>query len=156
MLRIRRSRNADTRSASKEVTKEELMTNSKMHIADVKKAIKWMCDELKDIGTWHDYTKIDNFREFYDNFKCIQQGDLQKFKEMNWYQNFHLNERHHLPDRCPEDVNLFDVLERVADIVMAGMARSGKIYDDTLDAEILVKAYKNTIELLKKQIKVEG
>ena len=38
---------------------------------------------------------------------------------------------------------------------MAGMARTGKIYDDTLSPEILTKAYKNTVELLKSQIKVE-
>jgi L-aminopeptidase/D-esterase-like protein len=52
---------------------------------------------------------------------------------------------------------MLDVLERIADIVTAGMARSGTIYDDNLDPDILVLAYKNTIELLKSNIKiVEG
>jgi hypothetical protein len=39
---------------------------------------------------------------------------------------------------------------------MAGLARTGKIYDDTLSPEILTRAYKNTIELLKNTIQVEG
>ena len=46
-------------------------------------------------------------------------------------------------------------MERIADITTAGMARTGNIYDDTLSPEILTKAYKNTIELLKKVIEVK-
>ena len=37
---------------------------------------------------------------------------------------------------------------------MAGMARTGKVYDDSLDPKILEKAYKNTVNLLKSQIRV--
>jgi len=46
-------------------------------------------------------------------------------------------------------------MERIADITMAGMARTGKVYDDTLSPEILTKAYKNTNELLKNNIEAE-
>ena len=60
----------------------------------------------------------------------------------------------HLLDRCPDDVNLIDVLERIADISMAGMARSGVVYDDELDPEILTKAFKNTLKLMINQIVV--
>jgi hypothetical protein len=37
---------------------------------------------------------------------------------------------------------------------MAGMARTGKVYDDNLPVELFIKAYKNTIELLKRNVKV--
>ena len=151
---IGKSQNCDTRSADKKVSKEELLANSIQHIQDVQNALNWMSSKLRDIGERHDYTKIDNIDEFHNNFKFIQDGNIGDFKKMNWFQNCHLKERHHLNDKCPDDVNLFDVLERIADITTAGMARTGKIYDDTLSPEILTRAYKNTIELLKKEIVV--
>lgn len=154
MIRIRKSKSADTRSAEKKVSKVELLVNSREHIADVGQAMSWMRDMLQWRALRHDYTKLDNIDEFHADFADIQDGKITEFKKANWFPNFHLKERHHLTDRCPNDVNLFDVLERVADITMAGMARTGTIYDDTLDPEILVKAYKNTIELLKQNIKI--
>jgi len=51
---------------------------------------------------------------------------------------------------------VFDVLERIADITTAGLARSDNIYDDTISSDILQQAYKNTIELLKRNIEVES
>lgn len=66
-----------------------------------------------------------------------------------WYQ-LHINkERHHLLSRCPEDVNLLDVLEMVVDCVCAGMARSGDVYPIEINDDILNKALSNTIELIK-------
>ena len=35
------------------------------------------------------------------------------------------------------------------------MARNGEVYTDELPADVLVKAYQNTIELLKNEIIVE-
>lgn len=52
----------------------------------------------------------------------------------------------------PEDVNLLDVLEYISDCVMAGMARSGSVYDLTMPPELLERAFKNTVELLKKEV----
>lgn len=152
---INKSQNADTRSASKLVSKEELYQQSKQHIKDVQLVIHWMRDILFRISEEHDWSKLKHIDEFHKDFALIQSGHLENFKQMNWFKNIHLQERHHLNDRCPEDVNLFDVLERIADITTAGMARTGKIYDDTLSPEILVKAYKNTIELLKNTIEIK-
>jgi len=148
-ITIRKSQNCDTRSADKKVSEEELLENSRQHIDDVQRAIDWMISVLRKIAVKHDYTKIENIKEFYNNFKFIQEGNIGEFKKMSWFQNYHLKERHHLTDRCPDDVNLFDVLERVADITMAGLARTGQIYEDTLSPEILTKAYTNTINLIK-------
>ena len=152
---IERSQNCDTRSADKLVTKEELYQQSKQHIKDVQKAIDWMVEHLVDRAENHDWTKLTNIDEFHKDFALIQSGHLGEFKQMHWFKDLHLQERHHLNDKCPSDVNLFDVMERIADITMAGLARAGKIYDDTLSPEILTIAYKNTIALLKSVVEVK-
>lgn len=153
---VSESKTADTRSATTKVTKEVLLASSEQHIQDVQRAIDWIVSSLRDIAEKHDYTKLENIDEFYEDFKTIQEGSTENFIEMNWYKNYHLKERHHLDNRCPDDVNLFDVLERVADITTAGMARTGSVYEDLLSPELLSRAYQNTIELLKKNIRVNG
>lgn len=154
MITIKKSQNADTRSAKELVSLETLLQNSKQHIDDVQQAMSWMAEALKIVAEKHDWTKITFIKEFHDDFEQIQKGNVGEFKKMHWFADLHLQERHHLNDRCPDDVNLFDVMERIADITTAGLARSGKIYDDQISSEILQKAYKNTIELLKKNIEV--
>jgi hypothetical protein len=160
MIKIRKSKNADSRSATHIVKKDELLKNSEQHINDVWMALKWMGDRLYQAGIAHDHTKLFNINEFYADFhksQTMKRADPKidtDFKNWHWFNDIHLTERHHLTDRCPDDVNLFDVLERVADITMAGLARSGKIYDDDLSSEILQKAYQNTIKLLAKNVEI--
>jgi hypothetical protein len=43
----------------------------------------------------------------------------------------------------------------IVDCVMAGMARSGSVYDLKLPPEVLEKAFQNTVELLKSQVVVD-
>ena len=57
-------------------------------------------------------------------------------------------------DKVPKDVNLIDVLEMICDCVSAGLARTGEVYDVTLSGETLQKAFKNTVDMLIKNIKV--
>lgn len=156
MITIKKSQSADTRSATKKVTKEELLNNSVQHLNDVFTCMNFMSEELIKIGMVHDHTKVENIDEFHKDFEAKQNGDPTDFKEMHWYKDIHIvMERHHLKANCPEDVNLFDVMEMIADITMAGMARTGgKVFDDDLSPEILQKAFKNTIELIKKNTKV--
>ena len=153
MIKIKSSITADSRTAVGDPTKEDLLNSSIQHIGDVQKAMAWFADMLIEAGKIHDHTKISGIDDFYDSFSKKLKGD--EFKAEKWYQS-HLNERHHLNDRCPDDVTLIDVLERVADISMAGMGRSGKVYDDTLSADILQKAYTNTVKLLTQHIEVEA
>ena len=152
MIRIKKSITADTRTAVGDPTKEDLLKSSLQHIGDVQKALAWFAAKLIEAGTIHDHTKISGIDDFYDSFSKKLTGDA--FKAEKWFQS-HLEERHHLNDRCPEDVTLIDVLERIADITMAGMGRSGRVYDDTLDAEILQRAYRNTVALLVREIVVD-
>jgi len=153
MIKIKKSPAADSRTMVGTPSKSELLYSSWMHINDVREGLAFFAEALLDAGERHDHTKISGIDDFYDSYSKKLTG--AEFKAEKWYQQ-HLTERHHLNDRCPEDVNLLDVLERVADIVMAGMGRSGEVYSDELSAEILQRAYKNTIDLLKKQIIVEG
>ena len=154
-IRIKQSKTADTRSAEAKVDKETLLASSHQHIGDVQKALSWMICELGRIALKHDWTKIDGIEQFAKDFKSVQEDKSIDFKLLPWFNRHVTSERHHVNDYCPDDVNLFDLLERVADITMAGMARTGKIYDDTLSPEILTKAYKNTVKLLKENIIVE-
>lgn len=153
MLEIRRSRSADTRSADHEVTKEELLYNSEQHIGDVRQAMRYFAERLLATAEKHDWTKIDGIDQFHKDFQQVQQHG-GNFKELPWYRRHVAEERHHLTDRVPDDVNLFDVLERIADITMAGMARNGSVFPDSLPPDVLLKAYQNTIELLKREIVV--
>ena len=151
MITIKKSPTADSRTAVGDPTKNDLLASSVQHIGDVQKGMAFLASKIIEAGTIHDHTKISGIDDFYDSYSKKLTGDA--FKAEKWFQS-HLTERHHLNDRCPDDVTLIDVLERVVDITTAGMARSGRIYDDTLDSEILQRAYKNTIELLKNNIEV--
>lgn len=151
MIKITKTPNADSRTMQGEVTKEMLLDSSMAHIEHVRNGCKFFSDMLIDAGEAHDYTKIEHIDQFYADTQTTKTGAA--FKALPWYQ-LHMQERHHLNDRCPEDVTLIDILERVIDITMAGMARSGVIFDDKIDSEILQRAYKNTIELLKNNIDV--
>jgi hypothetical protein len=156
MIEIKQSREADTRSATGKVSREVLLENSEQHITDVMKAMAWMGNRLFDVDRIHDWTKIENIVEFYADFSATQDGFQGDFKQMHWFKDLHLQERHHLKDYCPDDVTLFDCLERIADIVTAGMARSGHVFDEDIDPDILSRAYSNTIKLLKEQITIIG
>jgi len=76
--------------------------------------------------------------------------------QIEWDRHRQLN-RHHLQqaDGVRDDVNLIDVLDFIADCVMAGMARSGSVYPLQLSPELLERAFQNTVTLLKANVAVE-
>lgn len=152
MIKIKQSKNADTRSAEGEVTKDMLLDNSLSHIGDVSEGCNYIAELLKERGGKHDYTKIDYIDDFHDAFKESREWGSD-FKRFPWWQK-HMDERHHLNDRCPEDVDLIDVLEMIIDCCMAGMARSGNVYDIELSSEILQRAVENTKNMLIDEIEV--
>ena len=77
-----------------------------------------------------------------------------EFKKINWWNIHKTKERHHLNDNCPDDVNIIDVIEMIVDCTMAGLARTGKVYDISIKPEILKKAVDNTVKLLIDNTKV--
>ena len=147
-IKIKQSHDADTRSAEGIVTKKQLLQNTYSHINDVQNIGNFIADKFKEQLKNHDYTKIDYIDDFYQDFINQLNNKEQNFKEMPWFKEKHLQERHHLNDRVPDDVNLIDVLEMVVDCCAAGLARSGNIYPITIPQEVIEKAIENTKQLI--------
>ena len=113
----------------------------------------FICEKIQDQFAEHDNTKLGtNLEAFKAALESRTTG--ADFKKNEWWQK-HLTERHHLNDRCPDDVNLIDVLELICDCVSAGLARTGTVYDITLSDEILQSALKNTVAMLIENIDVK-
>ena len=152
MIKIKKSKTADTRScAFIQVDKSQLYESSTQHIGDVKLGIELFIQMLQDAATNHDQDKLSGINHFHSDF-------ITGFKETGWWDNHRKITRHHLlqEDGIPGDVNLIDVLEMIADCVMAGMGRSGSVYSLDIAPEVLMKALSNTVKLLKNQIVVEN
>ena len=154
MIKIKKNPNGDTRTATKNVSFEEFQKANDMHISDVNHVMEFLSNSVKCRGVFHDHTKKSQEKLFYDNFlSTINNGT--DFMKDEWYQ-FHVQmERHHLLSRCPDDVNLIDVLEMVVDCTCAGLARSGEVRPMEINDDILHKAIDNTVELIKSIVEVE-
>lgn len=150
MIVIHPSPTADTRTCDvTTVTKERLEASSRQHIMDVRQALVHFQFLIAEASGKHDPDKITDIDGFYADF-------VTGFTEHAWWDRHLKLNRHHLNDvgGVPEDVNLIDVLDYIADCVMSGMARSGTVYPVTLPPEILTRALQNTVELLKKEVVV--
>jgi hypothetical protein len=150
MIHIQKSATADTRTCDvTKVTQEQLLESSKQHISDVEKALRFFALRLRCRAENHDWDKLEFIAGFYADFQT-------KFKETRWWDKHRRISRHHInyADGVPEDINLIDVLEHIADCVMAGMGRSGSVYELKLPDELLQRAFRNTAELLKAQVVV--
>ena len=154
MVKIFKNPNGDTRTAPKNVTFEEFQEANDMHIDDVKQVMYELSQIVGHRGENHDCTKKSQERMFYNNFLSTM-NDGTDFVNDEWYQLHIKAERHHLLSNCPDDVNLIDVLEMIADCVCAGMARSGEIRDLEINPDILNRAVQNTAKLIKDMIVVE-
>jgi hypothetical protein len=151
MITIKPSQTADTRTCDfANTTKEVLLDSSLQHIGDVVKAMAFFSSRITQASGEHDYDKLTKIDWFHSDF-------VTGFKETGWWDNHRKIHRHHIDhaDGVPKDVNLLDVLEHIADCVMAGMARSGSVYELKLSDELLQRAFKNTVELLKSQVLIE-
>lgn len=144
---IYKNPNGDTRTAPKNITFEQFQEANASHIFDVSGVMIELSDRLKHNACKHDYTKKTEEKMFYRDFISTM-NDGADFESGEWYQ-LHINaERHHILSRCPDDVNLLDVLEMVADCVCAGKTRSGEVRDLEISTDILEKALNNTVKLV--------
>lgn len=153
-ITIKETKQADSRTTDTIPTKAVLLKESKDHIAAVSACMSFFAEMLKLTGKMHDHTKVEYIDEFYDNFIAVMKDNKVEFKELGWWKK-HLQERHHLNDRCPDDVNLVDVLEMICDCVSAGLARSGEVREINIPYEILDRAVRNTASMLESVITVE-
>lgn len=154
MIEITKNPNGDTRTAPKNITYEQFQEANDMHIEDVRAVMYELSRMVDSVGEHHDCTKKSQERMFYRDFLSTLH-DGTDFVCGEWYQLHAMAERHHLISHCPDDVNLIDVLEMIADCVCAGLSRSGEVRGLEINSEILNKAVKNTAELVKTMIVVK-
>lgn len=151
MIKIQQSKTADTRTCEDvaAVTKQQLLDSSVQHIGDVRRALAFFQSEIAEAATRHDEDKLTDIDGFHADF-------VTGFEQTDWWDRHRRLNRHHLlkDDGVPEDVNLIDVLDLIADCVMAGMGRSGSVYDLDIDPDVLMRAFQGTVELLKQQVVV--
>ena len=159
MVEIKKNPNGDTRTAPLKTSYKEFQIANDMHREDVRKVVKEgkvmfeIAMKILETGNKHDWTKKSKEKLFYDDFK-LSIFDKSDFTEKEWY-NYHINkERHHLLSRCPDDVNLIDVIEMIVDCTCAGLTRSGKTNPVEIDNEILTEAVKNTQRYIEKMVHV--
>lgn len=151
-IRIEKSPTADTMLCDfPNVNQGTLFTSSVQHIADVRNGLRFFCKKIADAAMVHDHDKLTDIEGFHRDF-------VTGFTQTTWWDNHRKVNRHHLlqADGVPADVNLIDVLDMIADCVMAGMARSGSVYPLNIDSEVLRRAFDNTVELLKAEVEVAG
>ena len=145
-IKIKQTKSADTRTAEKEITIDELEESTLSHIEDVTRVMRLYGRVLQSKGVNHDFTKLESIDLFHHDF-ALAQKEGKKFTDMDWYKMHVVTERHHLNNHVPPDVNLFDVLERIADITCAAIARNGEFkFPTEIDVDVLKKAYENTIK----------
>jgi hypothetical protein len=150
LITIEKSEVADTRTCDyTKVTKEELYKASVQHIDDVHQALGFFIEKITDAITNHDPDKLSDIDGFHRDF-------VTGFKNTTWWDAHRKSNRHHLAneDGIPSDVNLIDVLDFIADCVMAGMGRTGTVYPIVLPDELLQRAFQNTVTLLHMQVRV--
>ena len=149
MIKLVKDPNADSRAVNGKIPLMTLQLATANHIEHVSQGLGYFANLLNAAGKKHDHTKSENMEEFH---KALETGIVKKSR---WYKMHISKERHHLVAKAPDDVNLIDVFEHLVDCVMAGTARSREIFDIDLSNELLQKAHKNTVEMLKKQIKIK-
>jgi hypothetical protein len=150
MITIHKSPTADSRTCDfANTTKETLLESSVRHIEDVRHGLFFFEYLVHEAAYAHDTDKITDIDEFHRDF-------LTGFKRTEWWDRHRKINRHHLlqADGVPQDVNLIDVLDMIADCVMAGMARTGSVYPLNIEPEVLMRAFQNTVELLKANVEV--
>lgn len=151
VIRIAQSKTADTRSCDfASVSKETLLASSRQHIGDVGKGLAFFAGMIAEAADRHDYDKLSDIDSFHADF-------VTGFAQTGWWDRHRVLNRHHLlvADGVPEDVNLIDVLDMIADCVMAGMARTGTVYPLDVSPDVLMRAFQNTVAALQANVVVE-
>lgn len=156
MIKIKRHTEGDTRVAKEIPTISDFSAANYDHAEDVKNLARFFADGLIACVQRHDWTKLQEPYKsmFYRDMCDVMEGRMDFF-EGEW-SKLHYNEleRHHLKRHCPDDVNMFDVIEMICDCVAAGMARSGDVYELDIPSDVLQRAVTNTVDILKKEIQV--
>lgn len=156
-IKIEANTSGDSRVAKKVPTIDEFDHANKSHQDDVKRLCARFVELLTESVNNHDWTKTEEpYRSMFYMDLCNTINGKMEFMDGEWAKKHYTElERHHLSRHCPDDVNLFDVIEMLCDCVAAGMARNAEgFYLPELSSDVLSKAFKNTAELLKAHVEV--
>ena len=150
---IKKNPNGDTRTASKDTNYIQFCMANDQHRMDVANVIYNLRCAMGDIEAAHDWTKGAYSEKFYDDFMDTLHNGTD-FTKGEWYMMHVEKERHHLLSRCPEDVDLLDVIEMIVDCVCAGKTRSGEVRPLEISDDILKLALQNTVKLIDEMTEV--
>ena len=155
-IKIRKHTEGDSRVAKKIPTFVEFRDANTDHIHDVRNLTDFFSKELLRRVSSHDWTKTyEPYQSMFYRDLCAVLEHRMDFFDGKWSEvHYTQMERHHLNRHCPDDVNLFDVIEMICDCVAAGMARSGEVYDVDIPSDVLRRAVSNTVEYLKGYVEV--
>lgn len=148
MIKIKKTKNGDTRSASHIVSEKELENSAIIHRSNVIETARFLSRMLNMAALTHDLDKLEDDR-FYRDFHNSQING-SNFIDSEWYKN-HAKEKHHDLER--DDINLIDVLEHIIDITVCSVERGGNAFNYLkTNEEILNRATNNTIKLLLREM----
>lgn len=144
--------NGDSRTAKSIPSKGQFSRANMSHKFDVYRVMYAIADEIIKRGEIHDYTKVNEDADLFYHDLCETMKGNMIFEDGEWAKLHYSAERHHLLRNVPDDVNLIDVIEMIADCVCAGMARSGEVRPLEIDEKILTDAMNNTVNMIKDSI----
>ena len=155
IVEIDKSPNADSRTADKgKVSFEDFSKATDMHREDVKNVIYELARRLREIGDKHDWTKKEQEDEYYDSYVTSKKNGTD-FHKSDWYKNHVKEERHHIKYHVAPDINLLDILEVICDHCCDELVEKGKVGKMDIDEDVLMKAFNNTVELVKSFIRLD-
>ena len=156
-IKICRNTNGDSRVATKVPTFREFHRSNAEHCENVREMMVNFAEDIKWQGKKHDWTKEEEpYTSMFYRDLCNTIEGKMKFEDGEWSKLHYATERHHLLRNVPDDVNLIDVIEMIADCVCAGMARSGRVRPLEIDESILMKAVNNTVKLMAESVELRG
>lgn len=147
MISIKRSPSRDVHMS--ELPRDVLLEASVSHILDMLRILAFLREKLDAAAIAHDNDKLTHLDDLH--------AYLTGSRETTWHNDHVRRNRHHLNalGGVPIDVNLIDVLDYIGDCVASGMARRGSVYAVTIDPQVLIDAFNNTVQLLIDNVKVE-
>lgn len=161
---IKKTDHCDTRALKpgQKVTRENVLADTLAHQQAVALAMDYFARMAQDQAKKHDWSKTGSAEHHDKDFigwftEALNDRAFyhDEGKDPTTWWGYHVaNERHHLNNAVPKDVNLIDVMEMLCDCVCAGMARTGNVYPIEIKPEVLSAAVANTVAILKNRLVV--
>ena len=152
---VTKSPNADSRTADKgHVSFEDFSRATDMHREDVKEIIYELARRLREIADNHDYTKKTEEEDYYNSYIAAKRSG-KDFHKSDWYKGHVQKERHHIKYHVADDINLLDILEVISDHCCDELTEKGRVGKMEIDPKVLMKAFNNTVDLVKGFIRLE-